>query len=432
MRKLLLIFMITLIVISCGDTNNITSPDENHIVQGSIKGIILDKLTNEPVAGAFITTIPLTSTTKSNADGTFLLASVGPEIYNIIISHPDFQTFNEKIRVSDQITNDIEFSLVSFASLNTPPDEPVLIYPKNDSKVGNNNFSFRWTGSDLDKDSLTYDVYFGIENTKLNRIAENVKTNIFNFNYQLTENVNYQWYVVSKDKYSETDSEKSTFTFKEIIITKIPGLIALWKLNNDALDYGPGGYNGIENGVQYVEDRKGEAKNSAYFSGNNSNKTNIILPKDLQLSYQFTISMWIKPDASMGENGNVGNYECLSKWGGAGPGIASWAFGINKNSYIFLATYNSNSDVRSAEIKKIEISQWQHIAVTFYNGSAIFYLNGTFLSEATGIQIPQFSHVAASIGARQDFGSKYHGAIDDIYIFDRQLTDAEILKLSQE
>lgn len=432
MKQLLLIFIVALIVNSCGDTNNITSPDESHIVQGSIKGTILDKITNEPVVGAFVTTLPLTSTTKSNEDGTFLLASVGPEVYNIIISHPDYQTYNEKIRVSDQITNDIEFSLISFESLNHAPEIPLIVYPQTDSKVGGNTISFRWTGADRDADSLKFDIYFGKENTELTKIAENITKNSFSYTHQFNENVNYEWYVVSKDKYSETASEKAVFTYKKIIITKIEGLIALWKLNSDALDYGPSGFNGIENNIQYVDDRKDEARNAAYFSGSNTGKTKITIPKDLQLSYQFTISMWIKPDPSLGENGTVGNYECISKWGGAGPGEASWAFGINKNSTIFLATYNSSSDVKSATTNKIEPNKWQHIAVTFYNGTAVFYLNGVYLAESSGMQIPQFSHLAASIGARQDFVSKFHGAIDDIYLFDRPLTDAEILQLSQE
>lgn len=432
MKNFILFFLMALIVNSCGDTNNITSPDETHIVKGSIKGVILNSTTNEPVVGAFITTLPLTSTTKSKEDGTFLLASVGPEVYNIVISHPDYQTFNEKIRVSDQITNDIEFNLVSLESLNTPPDEPIIFFPKNNSKIGTFNISFSWSATDKNKDSLEYDVYFGIENDELTKIAENITDNLLTYQYNFKENINYQWYVVSKDKYSETVSEKVTFTYKEIIITNIPGLLGLWKLNNDAFDYGPNSYNGIEEGMQYIDDRSGTPNSAAYFDGTGFKKSNIVLPTGLQLSYKFTISMWIKPDPSLGQNGSVGNFECISKWGGSGEGRASWAFGINKDANIFLATYNNNSNVQSAKGSKIVVGKWQHIAATFDNGNVIFYLNGISIGEATGMQIPQVSILNASIGARPDFLSSYHGAIDDVYLFDRLLTNAEILKLSQE
>lgn len=429
MKKNYSLFLLIVLLFSCSEETKVVSPDSNPIVKGSIKGLVINKTTEMPVAGAFVTTLPLTSTTKTDEEGKFELPSVSPDIYDIIITHLDFVPYSNKIKVSDQITNDILFKMTSFASLNTPPKVPELIYPKEGNRIGFKSTNFRWEATDIDNDTLKYVIYFGEANTELNKIAENVIENELVFEYNFKEGVDYQWYITAKDKYTETKSQIVTFSYKEILITNIPNLIGLWKLNGEAVDYSPNNYIGDLENVAFIQDRKGQSNGAAYFKGNSKTLSKILLPTTLQLTNEFTISLWVKQDSSLGENSNVGNFECVSKWGNS---RSSWAFGINKDNFLFLSTYSIFASTVSASITKVPTDSWQHIAVTFLNGNVTFYLNGTFIYSANGMEIPQISSYQASIGARQNQLSSFHGAIDDVYLFERVLTEQELLKLWQE
>lgn len=430
MKSLIISSILLLVLISCGDDSNPTNAkDSYHELIGSIKGRLIDSITEEPIAGAFIRTYPLSSTTKSNEDGTFLLETVGPELYDIIITHEDYLEFKDKIRVSADITNNILFTMISKASINNAPNIPEIIYPKSNTNVGSNKFIFRWSGDDIDKDSLKYDVYFGKANEEIKLIASDVVQTYFEFNYSFVEGAEYQWKLIAKDKYSQTSSEIVDFGFKEKVVVDLPGIIANWKLDGEAIDSGIYGYDGSEQNVVYVADRNNEKNGAAFFNGANGNNSKIIVSKDIQLRTEFTIALWVKPDPSLGENGTVGYFEIVSKWGGAGNGKASWAFGYNKNLEVFLGTYSSSSTIKLSTII-IKPSQWQHLAVTFNNSTATFYLNGESIFVATGMQVPQLSNLNVAIGARPDQLSSYHGAIDDLYLFDRVLSEQEIQQLS--
>ncbi len=431
MQSILAASLLLLALVSCGDDASPTNSDESyHKLIGSIKGKLIDASTEEPISGAFIKTSPLSSTTKSNEDGTFFLETIGPELYDIIITHNDYIEFKDKIRVSADITNDILFSLTSKESLNSPPSIPEILYPRNQSFIGSKKFQFRWSATDINTDSLKYDVYFGVADKEMELIAENEPLSYFEYSYDFVEGIEYQWQVIVKDKYSQTPSEIALFAYKEKVVVDLPNLIANWKLDGDAIDSGINGYDGLEQNIQYVDDRYGNKSSAAYFKGSSGTNSKILISNEIQLQTDFTISMWVKPDPTLGENSNVGYYEFLSKWGSGKAGAASWAFGIYKDMKVFLGTYGNASTVKISSLSVTQ-SQWHHVAVTFKNGSATFYLNGKSSLETTGFQTPQVSNLNIGIGARPDQLSSFHGAIDDIYLFSRALTESEILSLIQ-
>jgi len=55
--------------------------------------------------------------------------------------------------------------------------------------------------------------------------------------------------------------------------------------------------------------------------------------------------------------------------------------------------------------------------------------NVSLIYNANSMEIPQISSYQAPIGARQNQLSSYHGVIDDVYLFERVLTEQELLKL---
>lgn len=428
--KHLISILLLLALISCGEDKTVVAPNNDNLLVGSIRGTLTDIGTNEPIAGAFIKTSPLSSTTKSNDDGTFYLETIGPELYDIIITHEDYIEFKDKIRVSAGITNNIEFQLISRKSLNNPPNVPNNIYPQEKSKVGSKEFRFRWEATDPDNDTLVYDLYFGLVKEELELIASNIKEKYFDFKYELKEDTQYYWQVIAKDKYSQREGIKTLFTFKERLVVDLPDLVANWKFDGNAEDSGINAHDGTEQNVLYVEDRDDNALSAASFNGITNFNSKILISNEIQLKNEFTIAMWIKPDPSLGENSN-GYFDIVSKWGSGKPLAASWAFGINNKRRIFLGTYSSSSTFKETTAL-VTPSQWTHIAVTFKNGIATFYYNGVQESVQSGMQIPQTSIINLSIGGRADQLSSYHGVIDDLYIFSRELDENEVLSLMEK
>lgn len=433
MKNIILSALLLLVLASCGDDANPTAPkdDVNPVLKGSIKGYVYDATTELPVSGVMVSTFPITSSTRTDANGKFELPEVSPDLYDLNISHKDYFAYTSKIKVSDRITNDIELFITSIESVNNRPDKPTLILPLNDNIIGSNVFKFKWECKDIDNDTLKYDVYFRNLGSDFKIIANNITNKFLNYEYKLNEVDQYQWYVVAKDKYTFSISDTFHFKYKEAVIIDIPDLMANWKFDGDATDYGPNGYMSNIQNVLFATDRNDNFEHAAMFTGKNSVISKILLPTSIQLSNEFTISLWIKPLATLGENG-AGYFDCVSKWGGSGAGKASWAFGITKESNLFLGTYATAATLKSTTNIVVQPEIWQHIAVTFKNGVATFYINGNEVFGATGMQIPQISGYNASIGGRHDQVSSYNGAIDDLYIFERALTDEEIQKLSQE
>lgn len=434
MKNTILTVLLLLILASCGDDANPTAPNDkiDPVSKGSIKGYVYDATTELPVSGVRVSTFPITSSTRTDENGRFELLEVSPDLYDLHIIHKDYFAYTSKIKVSDRLTNDIELFITSMESQNNSPDKPTLLYPVDEANIGFKEVKFRWECKDIDNDSIKYDVFFKRIGSEFQLIGNNLTEKTLDHEYDTTGINQYQWYVVAKDNYTFSISDTFSFNYKETVIMDIPNLIGNWKFDGNITDYGPNAYEGTNQNVNFVTDRKNNFEYAASFQGNSSTNSKILLPTSIQLQNQFTISLWIKPLTSLGENGSVGYFECISKWGGSGAGNASWAFGITKGRNLFLSTFSTSATVKATTDIQIDTETWQHIVVTFDGGTATFYINGNNVFTANGMQIPQISNYKVSIGGRQDQLSSYHGFMDDVYLFDRVLSVNEILQLSKE
>ncbi|MBM7844941.1 LamG-like jellyroll fold domain-containing protein [Herpetosiphon giganteus] len=139
------------------------------------------------------------------------------------------------------------------------------------------------------------------------------------------------------------------------------------------------------------------------------------------LTSTFSLSGWINPD-------DVAGFQQIIASGMDASNNNGFSLELNDNALQFrtlgVKTYASSASVR-AEV-------WQHIAVVFdSNYDALFYVNGALQQTIDGSAVAKantddptyLGGSASSIGVLQNF---FRGQLDELVIYDRQLTTGEI------
>ncbi len=90
-----------------------------------------------------------------------------------------------------------QFYTESIGEINHLPFSPELIAPENDSSTSNASIDLKWNASDVDDDTLTYDVYFDIVNPPVAKVGDNQSEK--QRNVSLSAATTYYWRVIVKD-----------------------------------------------------------------------------------------------------------------------------------------------------------------------------------------------------------------------------------------
>jgi len=193
------------------------------------------------------------------------------------------------------------------------------------------------------------------------------------------------------------------------------GLVSWWQGESNASDS-----SGINNGTlvgnaAFTEGKVGQAfrfdgNGDAVFLGN---------PAALHLQ-NFTIDAWIKRGSTTQASLNAGG-GLLVAYGGGG-----YAFGFLDDGRTFL-TQVGVSQVTSTY--QITDTNFHHVAVTKTGSTVVFYVDGVAYPASSFDSVFSFGSQVA-IGARGDnFANSFLGVIDELDIFNRALTGAEILAI---
>jgi hypothetical protein len=218
------------------------------------------------------------------------------------------------------------------------------------------------------------------------------------------------------------------------IVIPTVGLIAYYPFNGNANDESGFVHNGTANGAVLTTDRFGEANQAYDFDGINDY---IEVPSTGSLSTAFnaiTLSAWVNVRDWYMSNDNSGWASMFRKgssidtpYGFQMVGIASTinpsyyglAFYANSGSYYELSTFITN--------------HWYHVAVT-YDGSYVrFYVDGEMTrSYPSSISLNSNSE-PLQIGEDLAGDDEYmNGKLDNLGIYNRALSDAEIQALYHE
>ncbi len=116
----------------------------------------------------------------------------------------------------------------------------------------------------------------------------------------------------------------------------------------------------------------------------------------------------------------------MSKWDGGGN--ASYAFVIEAG-HLSIEVHDGVNPTDFVSSKgTLTNSQWQHVAVTFDNGTAQLYISGTLDTTVTALVIPMISDRPLSFGHEGPSfnGWLYNGALDEIRLWSVTRTGAQI------
>jgi hypothetical protein len=210
------------------------------------------------------------------------------------------------------------------------------------------------------------------------------------------------------------------------------GLVAWYPFNGNANDESGNGNNGMVNGASLALDRNGNS-NAAYLFDGFNDYIQVLNSSSISIQGSFSTSFWMLMDGG-GCNPRImeinENYNQCGGYGFAVNGNSNVARTIHYTSFgnctSGVAVWNSNNTITSLE--------WHHVVVSINGSLGIgkVYLDGNLFEDLNGTQIGtiNYNNNPLTFGninsGRCDW---WGGLIDDIGIWNRTLTETEILAL---
>jgi hypothetical protein len=211
------------------------------------------------------------------------------------------------------------------------------------------------------------------------------------------------------------------------------GLVGWWPFNGNANDESGNGNIGTVNGAALTADRNGFANSAYSFDG----VDDFIQSNSQSLTGSVSFSVWYKMSTyninSLGANDYVfiANHSGLSN---TAPnvlvGFRNFGSEYGHTTYLFDDNQNLYGHYPTNQIPPA--NTWHHLVSVFENGQFIkMFLDGDLFY--TNTNVPLNSSISSlpiffGVGVAQQFNF-YSGSLDDIGIWNRALTEAEILAL---
>ncbi|CAD7800249.1 Protein TolB [Chryseobacterium aquaeductus] len=182
--------------------------------KGVLKGRVVKKGTNEPIANAKIFTTPSTQTVFSDKDGMFEIKDIPAGNYSVKAELTGYVANFQAVNIqNDNQVITLVFEMDDDESLNSPPSAPQLLSPIDNATNQPLSVMLSWNATDPDTtDSLTYKL----------TVKNNINTDVIQINdlkvknYTLTNlqfGVSYFWQVaVSDDIHPDVLSPVFKFT----------------------------------------------------------------------------------------------------------------------------------------------------------------------------------------------------------------------------
>lgn len=215
---------------------------------------------------------------------------------------------------------------------------------------------------------------------------------------------------------------------------KREGPVAKYNFTDGNIKDEVGSNNARKYNVIPIDDRFGNARSAFFFQGNFDSYISLgtsarVKPKE------GSISLWVRVEQEVYKGkGVLSNPIIFTR---AFPGedfndayVITYGYEIDK---IFAANSNSAEEqVNMIPVKTFALRKWYHLVLTYDNKYSCFYVDGVVVSRVAKNFTSRFLETDSVIVGGQ-LGKKnsryFQGMIDDIEIYDRVITPAEVLKL---
>ena len=145
----------------------------------------------------------------------------------------------------------------------------------------------------------------------------------------------------------------------------------------------------------------------------------------LDLGEEFTIGVWVHPDAGYGDPED-GHIDIVSRWGDGHRADACYLLGLTETGVPVLMTHDGDSESVLEGDAALPTGAWSHLVGTRAAGALNLYVNGTFAGSLPGSVAPQASSYELHVGDDPEGGNNYDGKMDEVFIMDRALLSSEV------
>ena len=229
-------------------------------------------------------------------------------------------------------------------------------------------------------------------------------------------------------------AEKS-FVFPADNSTLKNGLVAYYPFNGNGLDYSGSG-NNLQGNASLITGRRG-LSNTAYSFNGFSDYLSVINPKNLSSGNSgYTLSFWFNAPKWVINSTLVGYGKSGTK-SQANYVKSSNFFAPNYNKTLqSLTHYHWDNDFKDFWGYPNDITNtWQNVVITFDGTILRYYWDGTLIRSGGPARVdvvPNILSIAARIETPPTSNIKeyFNGNIDDVRIYNRALTPAEVTSLT--
>ena len=214
------------------------------------------------------------------------------------------------------------------------------------------------------------------------------------------------------------------YDWSAFVVTLETGLVAWYPFDGNASDMSGNGNHGTVHGATLGTDRHGRVGKAYSFDGVDD-YIRIASSEELRDLTEYTVSLW-----AWSQNFSANYNPLVSKSSGD---ISSFEiYGGNG----FTLTHNRSSTHKYQYYSALPSSRWNHLLISYSNGTLSKYDDGSLHASSTGWANPEHHDFPVYIGkGTWQTGNTslyfHHGSIDDVRIYDRALSATEVQSLFQ-
>eukprot|EP01117_Protostelium_nocturnum_P017764 TRINITY_DN7289_c0_g1_i1.p1 TRINITY_DN7289_c0_g1~~TRINITY_DN7289_c0_g1_i1.p1 ORF type:complete len:938 (-),score=317.40 TRINITY_DN7289_c0_g1_i1:20-2833(-) len=171
----------------------------------------------------------------------------------------------------------------------------------------------------------------------------------------------------------------------------------------------------------------GKFGKACQFNPNAGDKTDAFYTGQWQAGTQFSAMSWVSFS-------NLGGYPKILSQKNGFQDKKGWEFQFNNGQFSLVTGGNG----ANSQGKTYNLNTWYHIAMTVNNGAVKFYLDGVDMTaDGDADVIQDFGGKDITVGAsangnKVNDGGQWHGALDEVRVYDFAMTPDQILAVKNE